>query len=283
MAMYGADVTQLRTLAQQFERQAQQLDAHRMTVGNAIQISAWAGPVAVRFRHQWESQYSRQVHSAAERLRGAAGDLRRNADEQDRASAADAGGFSGGGGGGRGWGDTSRETDPWYVDLSKTLLPALERSYDLLSKADGGMELIDKVGEWARGDKVTALSLAKVSKLGILTSGYEIAHGWPETWDDIQSGNIWRFTKAIFRTGYTAAKAIPVVGLVDTAANVGIDVGKGIMDTFLGPGASDRAFNDVGRQIDGVGNAINDAGAKAGKAVADSISSGVRWLKGLFS
>ncbi len=74
-----------------------------------------------------------------------------------------------------------------------------------------------------------------------------------------------------------------MVGLVDTAANVGIDVGKGIMDTFLGPGASDRAFNDVGRQIDGVGNAINDAGAKAGKAVADSISSGVRWLKGLFS
>lgn len=91
MAMYGADVAQLRTLAQQFDRQAQQLDAHRMTVGNAIQISAWRGPVAVRFRHQWDSDYSRRVHGAAQRLRTAAIDLRRNADEQDRASAAGGG------------------------------------------------------------------------------------------------------------------------------------------------------------------------------------------------
>lgn len=89
--MYGADVAQLRTLAQQFDRKAQQLDANRMTVGNAIQISAWFGPFSVRFRHQWDSNYSRRVHDAAERLRHAANDLRRNADEQDRASTAGAG------------------------------------------------------------------------------------------------------------------------------------------------------------------------------------------------
>ncbi|MBS1907166.1 MAG: hypothetical protein JST33_11500 [Actinobacteria bacterium] len=87
MGMYGADVAQLRSLAAQFDSQASQLDAHRMTVGNAIRISAWMGPVAVRFRAQWDSDYSRRVHGAAGRLRAAAIDLRRNADEQDRASA----------------------------------------------------------------------------------------------------------------------------------------------------------------------------------------------------
>lgn len=87
--MYGADVAQLRQLAHQFDHAAGQLDAHRTTVGNAIRISAWVGPVAVRFRAQWDSDYSRRVHSAAERLRAAAGSLRANADDQDRTSAAD--------------------------------------------------------------------------------------------------------------------------------------------------------------------------------------------------
>ena len=102
--MYGADVAQLRHLASQFDAKAQALDANRMTVGNAIQVSAWVGPVAVRFRHTWESDYSRKLHDAAVRLRDAATRLRANADQQEKASAVDAGasrpgGVPGGGGG----------------------------------------------------------------------------------------------------------------------------------------------------------------------------------------
>ncbi|MGN8025475.1 alpha/beta hydrolase [Microbacterium sp. 22242] len=89
--IYGADVAQLRALAHQLDQHAQELDAHRMTVGNGIRISAWIGPVAVRFRHQWDSDYSRRVHTAAATLRAAARALRRDADEQDRASAAEGG------------------------------------------------------------------------------------------------------------------------------------------------------------------------------------------------
>jgi len=85
--MYGADVAQLRQLARQFDGAAERLDANRMTVGNAIQISAWVGPVAVRFRHQWDSEHSRKVQSAAVRLREAAHKLRANADDQERTSA----------------------------------------------------------------------------------------------------------------------------------------------------------------------------------------------------
>lgn len=105
--MYGADVAQLRQLASQFDAKAQALDADRMSVGNAIQISAWVGPVAVRFRHTWESDYSRKLHDAASRLRDAAIKLRANADDQERTSAVD-----GGAGAGRSGG-----TDPGGVDL----------------------------------------------------------------------------------------------------------------------------------------------------------------------
>ncbi len=94
--MYGADVAQLRTLAGQFDRMATKLDSDRMSVGNAIQISAWVGPVAVRFRHTWDSDYSRRLHSAAERLRAAARSLRSNADDQERTSAASPGLGAGG-------------------------------------------------------------------------------------------------------------------------------------------------------------------------------------------
>lgn len=91
MAMYGADVTELRALAARFDRTADQLDANRMAVGNAIQISAWVGPFATRFRAEWNSEHSVRVHSAAELLRTGAQTLLRNANDQDRASAVDGG------------------------------------------------------------------------------------------------------------------------------------------------------------------------------------------------
>ena len=84
--MYGADVAELRALARHFNSQAERIEQDCMTVGNAIQIRAWAGPVAVTFRHRWDSEYSRKLSAVAARLRDAARDLHRNADDQDRAS-----------------------------------------------------------------------------------------------------------------------------------------------------------------------------------------------------
>lgn len=89
--MYGADVAALRALAGHFDRLADQLDANRMSVGNAIQISAWVGPFATQFRLKWNSEHSLRIHGAAQLLRAGARTLRNNADDQDRASAADGG------------------------------------------------------------------------------------------------------------------------------------------------------------------------------------------------
>lgn len=92
--MYGADIAQLRALANQFDRNADQLDWIRGTVGTAIQISAWQGPEAGRFRSQWSSDYASRITLAVRLLHDGANRLRANADGQERASAVD-GGWSG--------------------------------------------------------------------------------------------------------------------------------------------------------------------------------------------
>lgn len=87
MAMFGADVGQLRALARSFDDAATRLDQDRLSVGNAIRVQAWVGPVAVRFRAEWDSAHSVKVARAAARLHDAASALRRNADDQERTSA----------------------------------------------------------------------------------------------------------------------------------------------------------------------------------------------------
>lgn len=70
---------------------------------------AWSGADARRFRAAWDGSHRPSMLRAASRLQQAANDLRRNAEEQERASAGGAStsvghGFSGGGGGGGGGG-----------------------------------------------------------------------------------------------------------------------------------------------------------------------------------
>ena len=95
MTVCGADVIELRLLAEQFERAASRLDSGRMTVGNAIRISAWVGPFAVNFRLQWDSEHSHRVATVVSTLHETASKLRANADEQERASAATGGVLAG--------------------------------------------------------------------------------------------------------------------------------------------------------------------------------------------
>lgn len=89
--MYGADIAQLRTLAAQFDRAADQLDSHRVSVGGAIRVSAWQGPDAGAFRHQWDSAHAGRMAAAAGSLRTNAQLLRANAEDQERTSAVEGG------------------------------------------------------------------------------------------------------------------------------------------------------------------------------------------------
>ncbi len=87
--VYGADVQALSDLASFFDQAASQLAATRQSVGAKVQQSAWAGPVADRFRSDWSSTNNSKIASATQLLRGAALTLRKNAAEQTQVSAAE--------------------------------------------------------------------------------------------------------------------------------------------------------------------------------------------------
>lgn len=121
--MYGADVAQLRLLAAQFDRSADQLERGRLAVGNAIRISAWIGPFATTFRVNWDSEHSLRIATAARMLRENAGRARANADEQERASAVDGGLIAGRSGAGSSAlppeGSSAEEVRAWWDSLSE--------------------------------------------------------------------------------------------------------------------------------------------------------------------
>jgi len=87
----GADVQGLRDLATAFQDASDRLLRGRVSVGNQIQISAWVGPFATKFRLAWDSEHSLRVAGVASELARYADLLRSNADEQAAASAAGGG------------------------------------------------------------------------------------------------------------------------------------------------------------------------------------------------
>lgn len=103
----GADVAELRDLAAVFTSRASTLRALEARLTGTVNSSRWEGPNATRFIGDWNSRHRKSIAAAAALFDGVAGDLRGNADQQDRASAGTdtaAGTTVGGdaGGGGRG-------------------------------------------------------------------------------------------------------------------------------------------------------------------------------------
>lgn len=93
--MTGADVGELRDLAATFDSAAEALDRSTAQLATAVARSgAWTGHDADAFRGRWASVCRPRIVGVTEQLRTSATNLRRNADEQERASAAGPGGGS---------------------------------------------------------------------------------------------------------------------------------------------------------------------------------------------
>lgn len=87
MAMLGADVERLRVLGAQLDGAAVQLQDAFCSALNAVELPYWAGPDADRFRDLWRGPVRIRFGEAEALLRAAAGVLREQADQQERASA----------------------------------------------------------------------------------------------------------------------------------------------------------------------------------------------------
>lgn len=243
--MFGADVAQLRQAAAQFDRHAQQLDADRMTVGNAIRISAWVGPFATSFRMQWDSEHSRRMHDAAMRLRDAAQKLRSNADEQERASAADGGNARSGSAG------TSRPIfDPRHMSIIPEDAPGFRDRTKHLRVLWTGMRQILQSELPSTGWSVSDLA-GLIPHVGTGVDVYsaidKAANGqlpWHEAIDIAAGAARGSGNPILFGLGWTAANAADAVeqmGKVDWSA-------KG-MDDLIGGLFSADGWKEVGHEM----------------------------------
>ncbi|WP_396910864.1 WXG100 family type VII secretion target [Mycolicibacterium sp.] len=86
--LVGADVDQLRALARTLIQAADRLESSVASVTGTLSAVRWSGPDGERFRSQWHSESQAKLRSVVAALRDTSNTLSRNADEQDRASAA---------------------------------------------------------------------------------------------------------------------------------------------------------------------------------------------------
>ena len=92
---FGADVAQLRELGERITASAGELESAQRLLGQClVTTTQWKGPDAAGFRGDWAGSHQPQMARVASALHAAAQALRANADQQERASAADGGGPS---------------------------------------------------------------------------------------------------------------------------------------------------------------------------------------------
>lgn len=97
MSLYGADVAQLRDLADRLQRASDEIDRAAKMLSQGISATTqWQGPDASGFRGAWSGGHLPALLAAARALREAARAARANAEQQHGASTDGGGGLLGG-------------------------------------------------------------------------------------------------------------------------------------------------------------------------------------------
>ncbi|CCQ48392.1 putative uncharacterized protein [Pseudarthrobacter siccitolerans] len=86
MAIWGADVDQLRQLGSKLQEGATLIESQRSSLTSALNSTDWKGPDADKFREQWTGEHTSMLNKVSEALRDASQKAKRNAEEQSNAS-----------------------------------------------------------------------------------------------------------------------------------------------------------------------------------------------------
>jgi uncharacterized protein YukE len=86
MAIWGADVEQLRQLGGKLEHGASEIESQRNKLTNFLDQVDWRGPDADKFKDQWRGEHTSKLNQVAEALREAGNRAKQNADQQTQAS-----------------------------------------------------------------------------------------------------------------------------------------------------------------------------------------------------
>ena len=87
MAFTGMDIQAVRGLATQMDSASGEIEQLMARLSSGLEGTAWEGPDAVAFRSEWQGAHTTSLRQISERLRVVADQARRNAQEQENASA----------------------------------------------------------------------------------------------------------------------------------------------------------------------------------------------------
>ncbi|MFF1252431.1 WXG100 family type VII secretion target [Pseudarthrobacter sp. NPDC058329] len=88
MAIWGADVEQLRQLGSKLNQGATEIESQRANLTSALNNTEWRGPDADKFKDQWNGEYTTRLNQVVEALKEAGNKAKQNADQQTQASQA---------------------------------------------------------------------------------------------------------------------------------------------------------------------------------------------------
>lgn len=175
-SMWGMDVAAVRGLGDSLDRAADELETTRDQVSARMTLSFGAGPDMDAFRSRWSGELAPSLTHVCATLRAAAGDVRRDADQQDTASGDGAGGGPGAGGaGGGGRGDDGGGPLDWLRDRGEDLW-------------DAGGDALEDVGDWWDAASDDWLNVGDAAgQLWDATGGALLDGEWPRTTEVVAS------------------------------------------------------------------------------------------------
>ncbi|HEY8701981.1 MAG TPA: hypothetical protein VIM08_13655 [Arthrobacter sp.] len=86
MAIWGADVQQLKDLGSKLQAGASEIENQKSALNKALHSTDWKGPDADKFRTDWDSNHMTQLSRVADALKEASQKAKQNADQQDQTS-----------------------------------------------------------------------------------------------------------------------------------------------------------------------------------------------------
>ena len=166
--LWGADVAQLRTLAQQFGKTSETLLQQSTTLTSAINNnSSWKGADGARFTSEWNGSHRALIQKTAQALKAESQRLMTHADQQEKASNGAGGAASAGIAGIAGISARSgTASNPWGPDwlakgspfrdawglrgMSKAALDLPKNVFGLATMASKGLDNFTDAARWAK-------------------------------------------------------------------------------------------------------------------------------------
>ncbi|MFC0456285.1 hypothetical protein ACFFGR_06940 [Arthrobacter liuii] len=227
--LWGADIEQLRTLAQQFSKTADLLQQQSTQLSSQINNNpAWKGADAQRFRSDWNSNHRTLLQQTVTRLQQESKVLLRNADEQEKASTNGSGGA-----GGKGTGPTAGTPDNWALLGGAALAGGLTNFMAVQKNVKAPLTLAKHIGQYGWVAKNNGADMVK----SMLTKGrhriggpaFDSRHLWQTT-----QGN--KNLESLLKTSSDKNRAIRLIDRAsDIASLKNLDRYTEGMDKFLKP------------------------------------------------